>query len=213
MSTVLKSLALVLCFGVAACGSVETASRASVNHDLATSAAIQPRALSLTQFRVEVPEHLRVSELNAYLPSGDIVWRGDPAGDRHAQVKAIFEAGLSQAQARMAAGTPVAATVTVRRFHALSEKARYTTGGVHHMVFDIALTDPATGVPLGPVRTVTTDLVAFGGNKAIKADARGETQKVRITRHLGQAVTEELTQPGGHQNARLGLIQAMNRGL
>ncbi|MGR3344325.1 MAG: DUF6778 family protein, partial [Paracoccaceae bacterium] len=46
-----------------------------------------------------VPETLRVSERNSYKPIADIVWCEDPFGDRHDQVKAIFEEGITRAVA------------------------------------------------------------------------------------------------------------------
>lgn len=101
--------------------------------------------------------------------------------------------------------------INVRRFHALTEKARYTVGGVHNIVFDMALADPVTGDLIEPWREVRADLKAFGGQDAIEAEARGETQKVRITDHLAQVLREEISTPGGHKNANLGLIQLMNQ--
>ena len=35
---------------------------------------------------VDIPPGLSVSEANAYYPFADIVWRGDPPGNRHAQI-------------------------------------------------------------------------------------------------------------------------------
>ena len=67
-----------------------------------------------------------------------------------------------------------------------------------------------TGELLRPIKTVKADLKALGGNAALAADARGQTQKVRITEHLRRTFLEELTLPVGHRNARLGVIQAMN---
>ena len=42
------------------------------------------------------------------------------------------------------------------------------------------------------IRIVEADLDGYGGQDAIDAVARGETQKVRLTRHLAQVVNEEL---------------------
>ncbi|WP_306132385.1 DUF6778 family protein [Roseivivax marinus] len=202
----------LLAIGLGACTSPDTASRSAAGPDYGLVAPVT-EPVALAGFDVTVPAHLTVSEANAYLPRGEIVWRGDPAGDRHAQVAALFRAGAARAQAGLASGRPVTIGIEVRRFHAITEKARYTTGGVHHMVFDLAVRDAETGALVRPVKTVTTDIVAYGGRKAIEAEARGETQKARLTAHIARVVTEELTLPGGHRNARLGLIQALNRGL
>ena len=51
-------------------------------------------SVSIGELNVIVPESLKVFERNSYLPSGDIVWRVDAAGNRHEQVKAIFDAGF-----------------------------------------------------------------------------------------------------------------------
>lgn len=159
---------------------------------------------------VRVPRDLKVSEKNSYLPRGDIVWRGDPIGDRHAQVQKIFEDGLSRGVVPLHGPVNVDLDIQVRRFHALTEKARYTTGGVHSITFDLAVKNPETGELLMPVRTIRADLDGFGGQQAILADARGETQKVRITAHLAEVIRQELTNPEGYENASLGFIQMLN---
>lgn len=159
---------------------------------------------------VRVPRDLKVSERNSYLPRGDIVWRGDPIGDRHAQVQQIFEDALTRGVTPLNGPVKVDLDIQVKRFHALTEKARYTTGGVHSITFDLAIKDPATGELLVPVRTIRADLEGFGGQQAILADARGETQKVRISAHLAEVIRQELTNPEGYRNASLGFIQMLN---
>ncbi len=160
---------------------------------------------------VRVPRSLKVSERNSYLPFGDIVWRGDPMGDRHAQVAKIMQDALTQGVAPLNGPVHANLEVQVNRFHALTEKARYSTGGVHSISFDMVLTDPKTGEILMPVRTVDADLQAFGGQEALEAEARGLTQKVRINAYVAEVIRQELTNPEGYQNASLGLIQWANR--
>lgn len=133
---------------------------------------------------VRVPESLRVSEANSYFPIADIVWRGDPMGDRHAQVKALLEEGIGRGVATMEGETPVAMVVELERFHGVSQKARYTVGGIHNIRFRLSLHDPATGDLLAGPERINASLRALGGQAAIDADARGETQKARITAHL-----------------------------
>jgi len=169
--------------------------------------------VQVEEISVLVPQTLKVSEANSYLPKGDIVWRGEPHGDRYAQVKAIFEAALLRGTEQIIGERPVHLEIEVQRFHGLSEKARYTVGGVHNITFLLTLRDPVTGVALAPPRQVQADLEAFGGKKAIKADSVGQTQKVRITDHLAHVIHQELTQVDGFQNPRLGLFQAMNKRL
>lgn len=178
------------------------------------SADFQPvslRALHIEKFSVAVPEHLKVSEANRYYPKGDIVWRGDPVGNRHAQVKAIFEAAIQRAAVPVEGGIPALVEVEVLRFHALTEKARYSMGGVHSITFRLSIRDPRTGQLMAAPREVEADLDGFGGQQAIDADMQGQTQKVRITGHLAQVFQQEMQNPGSHKNARLGVIQSLNK--
>lgn len=171
----------------------------------------QAAPVTVDAVRVRVPRSLKVSERNSFLPFGDIVWREDPIGDRHAQVATIVQEALTRGVAGLDGPVHVNLDVQVHRFHALTEKARYTTGGVHSISFDMALTDAKTGEIVVPVRTVNADLQAFGGREALAAEARGLTQKVRISDYLAEVIRQELTNPEGYQNAQLGLIQLVNR--
>ncbi|GAW35047.1 hypothetical protein RA2_02106 [Roseovarius sp. A-2] len=202
--------ALALGFGLSACASVDTASR----NALLDSPMVQPVPVSLDiqDIRVSVPDTLRVSEANRYYPGGDIVWREDPPGDRHAQVRAIFEAALHDGVAQMPKGAvPAVLDVTVTRFHALSEKARYTIGGVHAVQFEFVLRNPDTGEAYGAPKFVKADLKAFGGQKAINAEREGITQKLRISEHLSKVIRTELQDPEGYHAQALGLIGALNQ--
>ncbi len=70
--------------------------------------------------------------------------------------------------------------------------------------------DVQTGMQIGQTKDVSADLEALAGQTAMAADARGETQKARIIAHLTRVFVEELTVPGGHVNANLGLLQQIN---
>lgn len=202
--------ALAIGLAASACAPVETVTRNAPPE----APMVQPLPLffDVREVRVRVPETLKVSEANSYYPGGDIVWRGDPPGDRHAQVRAIFEDALRRGVESMGAGAvPVVLDVTVTRFHALTEKARYTIGGVHALTFEYVLRNPETGVAYGAPKQVRADLKAFGGARAIAAEREGITQKRRITEHLAEAIRTELTDPEGHKAAGLGLIGALNQ--
>ncbi len=179
------------------------------------SQTILPEAIlqqiNVAQINVSVPTKLRVSEANRYYPYGDIVWREDPMGNRHAQVARIMYDAMTDGTASFTGPVPVILDIEVVRFHALSEKARYTIGGVHHVVFNMVLRDGNTGQPLSEPRRVATDLDAFGGQQALNAEARGLTQKVRISGHLGEVIRQELSRPEGYTNASLGFYQLVNR--
>lgn len=166
--------------------------------------------VSVNSVTVLVPRSLKVSEANRYLPRGDIVWREDPIGDRHAQVQKIVQDAIVQGVTPLHGPVKADVVIQVSRFHALTEKARYTTGGVHSITFDLALKNPQTGELLMPVREVRADLDAFGGQQALQAEARGLTQKVRITNHLAEVIRQELSNPEGYKNASLGFFQLLN---
>ncbi|MRU16890.1 hypothetical protein FDP25_15720 [Roseovarius sp. A21] len=202
--------AMMLGLAVSACGSVETATR---NAPLdAPELAPSPVSFNVQAVRVSVPETLKVSEANRYYPGGDIVWREDPVGDRHAQVKAIVQAGITKGVNAMEPGTvPVIMDVEVTRFHALTEKARYTIGGVHAIQFKMQLRNPETGQAYGKPHFVKADFKAFGGTRAIEAEREGITQKYRITEHLAKVIETELTSPEGYKAAHNGIIGAINQ--
>ncbi|WP_299614372.1 DUF6778 family protein [uncultured Tateyamaria sp.] len=219
----LKLVALLVMGGlVSACANTNIASRNVPFEAPALPSAAAPAiettglVVPLTDVRVEsvtvrVPRSLSVSEANRYLPSSDIVWREDPIGDRHAQVATIFDSAMRLGTDPLEGAVPVALDVKVLRFHALTEKARYTVGGVHNINFELSLRNPETGVLLTEPRVVRADLAAFGGQQALQAEARGQTQKVRITNHLAEVIRQELTTVEGFQNPQLGFIQAMNQ--
>ncbi len=205
---------------VSACGAPNVGSQAApfeatplafADAQVETPEAAAPLTdVRVTDIKITVPRSLTVSEANRYLPKADIVWRGDQIGDRHAQVAAIFDTAITRG-AQMVNGTlPVSLDIKVTRFHALTEKARYSVGGVHNIDFELTLRDPETGAALADTRFVRADLDGFGGQQAINAEARGQTQKVRITNHLAEVIRQELTTAEGFQNPRLGLIQAWN---
>lgn len=176
----------------------------------ATTGAAKTVPVSVNSITVRVPRTLKVSEANRYLPSGDIVWREDPIGDRHAQVQKIFQDALTTGVQSLDGSIKVDLDIEVTRFHALTEKARYTTGGLHSISFDMAIKDPETGALLVPVRKVRADLAGFGGQQALIAESRGQTQKVRISGHLAEVIRQELTNPEGYKNANLGFYQLLN---
>ncbi|MEM6595292.1 MAG: DUF6778 family protein, partial [Pseudomonadota bacterium] len=133
--------------------------------------------------RITVPKTLKVSEANLYYPWADIVWRGEPFGNRYAQVERILDFGLTRGLNHLDGPRPVNVDITLKRFHALTEKARVSVGGVHNIIFDLSVKDAASGALLqGPVE-IELDLKAYGGTRALQAMQKGHTQKVRIESH------------------------------
>ncbi|QIE44740.1 hypothetical protein G5B38_03915 [Pseudohalocynthiibacter aestuariivivens] len=202
--------AMLMGLAVSACASSEP-EFASRNAPLETPEQIAPVAVSVQTVTVSVPRALKVSEANRFYPGGDIVWREDPRGDRHVQVQRIVQDAMVKGVTGLNNGVPVELYVEVTRFHALTQKARYTTGGVHDLEFTVTLRDPATGNPLTEPRLIRADLKAYGGKQAIAAEGRGETQKVRITNHLAEVIRAEITQPGSYKSADLGMMRLFNK--
>lgn len=163
---------------------------------------------------VDVPRSLKVSEANRYLPAGDIVWREDPMGDRYEQVKTIMQGAFDKGVSDLGTGEGARAVhldVSVSRFHALTEKARYTVGGVHAIQFSLQLRDAETNAVVYGPKKIKADFDALGGRTAVQAEANGVTQKVRITNHLAYVIKQELTQPEGFTAFDTGLIGALNQ--
>lgn len=168
------------------------------------------RQINVSQINVRVPTSLKVSEANRYYPNGDIVWREDPMGNRHAQVAKIVHDAMTVGTQSFTGPVPVILDIELVRFHALSEKARYTVGGVHNVIFNMVLRDATTGAALSEPRRVESNLEAFGGQQAISAEARGLTQKIRISGHLAEVIRQQISEPEGYKDASLGFFQLIN---
>lgn len=144
---------------------------------------------------VIVPETLKISEENKFYPIADVVWRGEPQGDRLAQITAILNEGFSAGVAGLREGPAVVVSVQVERFHALTEKARFSVGGTHDIVLLLTVRDAATDAVLEGPRRVEIAIKASGNEKAIAEDAEGRTQRVVIVEGIARAVRDELSGP------------------
>jgi hypothetical protein len=147
----------------------------------------------LHSIRFAVPADLKVSEANSYYPIADIVWRGDPLGNRAQQISDIFQTSIQSAGEGLTGSTPVTVDVQLVRFHSLTERTRYSVGGVHSIKFDLTVRHAETGEVLEPTRRINGDLAALGGYAALAAENDGQTQKVRITAHLSSLFYRELS--------------------
>jgi len=191
--SIISALALTSLLG--ACSSVTTTrgrpleQLPTASNNLATSIkSTQNLAWRVEDVRVTVPDTLTVTEANSYIPHADIVWRGDPYGDRREQVKNIVDLAVSQAAIGLEGVEPVYLDIELVKFHALSQKARATVGGVHNIKFNVDIRDVATNEFLVDRFPVEIKLKALGGQKAIDAEMRGETQKLRITREIASVM-------------------------
>lgn len=189
---------LILALGLSACGSFDMASRnASPEQVIAMpNGSMALPSIRVVDTKIIVPRELQISEANTYYPLGDIVWRGDPYGDRHQQIADILSESVQLARAGHDGAMPAVVEITLKRFHALTEKTRYTVGGVHSIRFDLTLRHPETGQALAPTRTIRADLKGYGGARALEAERAGLTQKLRITHHMANVIRAELERPG-----------------
>ena len=199
MSALRLLFAIALTLGLAACAADNPATRnVSLQNGTAVTAT-GPRLAAphytVTQVNVLVPQSLKVSEANLFFPIADIVWHGEPLGDRHAQVKAIFAEAAARGTYGMTSGPAVTVDLQVRRFHCLTEKTRYTIGGTHSLHFLMTVKDAGTGRIIDGPRVVLADIKASGGARAIAEDQKGQTQRVVIVDRLSQVIRQELEHP------------------
>ena len=202
MIRVLTTLALAAL--VSACGQPEQPSRAVAGPEggltLATQgldagSTMRISAYAVQEVIVTVPSELRSSEANVYYPLADIVWRGDVLGNRHEQVRTILRDAAEKATARMTTGPAAVVEITLNRFHSVTEKTRFSVGGVHNISYTLTVRDALTGDVLDGPRDIVADAPAVGGVRALAEDAAGRTMKVVITERLIQSLRAELTKP------------------
>ncbi len=189
--------AIVLTLSLPACASYDLATRSAPALDMAGAGSVLALpSVHVVDARITVPRTLTVSEANSYYPMGDIVWRGDAYGDRHAQIEAILRDSMAMATTDRSGARAALVEITLHRFHALTEKTRYSVGGVHTIRFDLTFRDPDTGQALAPTQSIRADLKGYGGDRAMQAERAGLTQKRRITHHLANVIRAELDRPG-----------------
>jgi len=178
-------LIIAAVLGLSACAAPFDVSRNATLSTITPAIEAQTQDWSITALQIDVPRTLSVSEANTIKPRADIVWREDAPGDRHTQVAAILTEALTPVmQPNPAAATPVIVSIELIRFHALTERARYTIGGAHEIEFVVTVRHAETGEILSGPRDVDLTFRAYGGSQAIEAEAQGITQRVRITQRL-----------------------------
>lgn len=144
------------------------------------------RKWRLNKLRVNVPESLTISEANRYAPKADIVWRGEPLGDRRKQVAAIMTTAIKSGARGLRGGKRVDFNVEMIEFHALSDKLRKSNikAGIHNISFFITVVDSRNGKVIVPKQAIQADLIGYTGKQAKELVEAGQTQKVRITNHV-----------------------------
>ncbi|MGI9389719.1 MAG: DUF6778 family protein [Boseongicola sp.] len=153
---------------------------------------------------VVVPEHLTVSNSNSFAPDADIVWHGERLGNRKAQVAKIIDEGLTEGASDLDGKQKVTISVTVASFHAVTPTAvARAPAAVHNIGYGMQVFDSVTGEPLTEPQLISADLEAFVGASAVTAALKGDTQRVRIVRHLA-AVTRGWLGLGPDQRRQFG---------
>lgn len=180
LRTLLVSLSA--CLALAACGNTWTTAYEPL--DPAVS-----RGWNVVSADVNVPERLTTTENNSFAPNADVVWHGEPLGDRKKQVAALMGQSIMRGAAGLRGSKRVRIAVELIHFHSLTPKARARApSAVHNISYYAQVVDARTGKPLSERVLIEADLPALTGGAAARAVEQGQTQKVRITNHLA-AVT------------------------
>lgn len=186
----LKSLAAVLALTMlTACGGLPGLTPT-------TSAPVdvtQLPAMRVASFTVTVPESLSVSEDNSYDPNADIVWRADPFGPRHPQIKTVMEDGIAAGIGQLDGSRPVVLDIVVQRFHSQTKKVRYSFGGKYEIEYDLTVRDAGSGDTVIPTYRVYAIEDAPGGREAVAADQAGQTEKIDNLNLIAGSIYTQLT--------------------
>lgn len=143
------------------------------------------RGWQVTEVRAIAYDSRSVSEDNILVPFADIVWHGEPAGDRRAQVAAIVAEAVREAAAPLDGPREVEIHIAVDRFHGVTPVAiNRSPGAVHDITFRAAVVDRDTReVLVEPVR-IDAALVAYTQRMAVISRLNGETERQRIVDHV-----------------------------
>lgn len=173
-------MALGLAFGLAGCAST-TWETAYQQLDPAQTANWRASAV-----QVIVPETLTTSDANGFTPNYDIVWHGEPAGDRRAQAAAIVTEGIEKGASGLRGGTRVRIVATLAQFHAITPRVRESlqNSGVHNIQYSVQVFDARSNAPLTEPQTIKAEFPALVGAAGDEADARGMTQRVQIVNQI-----------------------------
>lgn len=169
MPVSMKTLSMTVLLGVATISLSGCAQTFGTRYDTAIPAEAS-RQWTVSDIRVVIPQELTTTDVNALMPAADIVWHGEPRGDRKAQVGAILEEATRRATADLKGRLPVIVTVTLQRFHSLTPRAYGMAPagtGVHSAVLTVAVTDARSGALIaGPTpieASIPAQTAAEGG--------------------------------------------------
>lgn len=193
---VLKVITIAaLGLGVAGCASIDTVTRNAPIEvpPFGEQTRIIARSYAVQDMTFAASNQLRVSESNSYYPNADVVWRGDPIGNRIEQIAAMFKEATDRNAVKLEGMVPVIVDYELVRFHGVTERTRFSVGGVYNIEFEMTVRHALTGEILEPARRIEADLSAPGGVAALMQEQRGQTEKVRVTDFLTQVFADELS--------------------
>lgn len=145
------------------------------------------RNWQLENVLVAVPPDLSVSNSNTFAPNADIVWHGEPFGDRRSQVAAILGEGIRAGTADLKGKRKVTIASTLIHFHAVTPASvGRAPAAVHNIAYEVQVLDSETGDALTEKQFIQADLEANVGSAAVAAAINGETQRVRIVSHIAR---------------------------
>lgn len=145
------------------------------------------RGWQVAEVRAIAPDSRRVSEDNVLVPMADIVWHGEPQGDRRLQVAAIVAEGVQRAAAPLAGSRPVEIHIAVDRFHGVTPAAiNSSPGAVHDIAFRAAVVDRHTREILVPPVRIDAAIIAHTQRMAVLSRLDGETERQRIVDHVAE---------------------------
>lgn len=139
----------------------------------------------VAEVNFSVPPGLTIGSPMMLAPDADIVWFGEPPGDRRDQVDAIMTDAIERAGATLDGNRAVVINASLIRFHAMTPVAvSQSPQGVHDIAFMIEVLDAGSGARLTEASRIDAALPALTGSAAVIADRQGQSQKVRITDYV-----------------------------
>ncbi len=158
----------------------------SVDYEQGLDPAVT-RAWRTSDILVAIPSDLTVSNSNTYAPNADIVWHGEPFGDRRAQVGAILTEGIKLGAQPLQGKRQVTIATTLAHFHAVTPAAvARAPAAVHNISYYTQVLDSETGQPLTERQLIQADLEAYVGPAAVAAAIEGQNQRTRIVQHISR---------------------------
>jgi hypothetical protein len=143
------------------------------------------REWQVAEVNFAVPPGLSLGSPSVMAPDADIVWFGEPPGDRREQVDAIMTEAITRGTERLQGQRPVIINASLIRFHAVTPLAvSQAPEAVHDIAFRVEVLDAGNGARLTQAMRIDASLPALTGAAAVIANDQGQSQKVRITDYV-----------------------------